>query len=262
MKNIKYLLVLIIAFSACKTQKVATKNTIEAIKSESARKIVKKHLASAFTANTLDSKIKVRYTNYREGKRKRHSFTVRLRMKKDSVIWMRGTAKVVTAFKMKITPNSFSFYSPVEKVFYEGDFSVIDRILGVKVSFSQLQDLLTGQSIFELKGKRFDSEIVDQSYKLTPKNQAEIFDVFFKINPQNYKLNQMLLVKEVKDQSLRVDYNAYTKLEENLYPIKVMINATEGEKYTYINMDYRSLTLNKPVNIPYKIPSGYKRIEL
>lgn len=261
MKSLRYLLIVLFVATACKSNKVAVETSTN-LKKLPARKIVKKHLATTFEANTLDSKIKVRYTNNRGSLRKRHQFTVRLRMKKDSVIWMRGN-KALTVFKIKITPDSFSFYSPISKEYFEGDFSLLERLLGVQLSFGQLQDLLVGKSIFEMKGKRFTSEVADNSYKLTPKVQEKLFDVFFKVNSKHFKLNQMFLENEEKAQTLRIDYERYAELKGDLIPTKMMINATEGEDaYTWIDMEYRSLRINEPIKLPFRIPSGYKRIEL
>jgi hypothetical protein len=261
MKSLKYLLILLFIVTACKSNKAIVETTTD-VKKMASRKIVKKHLANRFTANTLESKIKVRYTNNRGSLRKRHQFTVRLRMKKDSVIWMRGN-KAITVFKARITPESFSFYSPVSKEYFEGDYSLLEKMLGVQLTFSQLQDLLLGKSIFEMKGKRFNSEVADNSYKLTPKVQERLFDVFFRVNPKHFKLDQLLLLNEEKNQSLRINYKRYDKLKDDLIPTRVEINATEGEDaYTWINMEYRSLKLNEPIKLPFKIPSGYKRIEL
>lgn len=259
MKKLLYIFVLLLMTTACKSNK-ALVETAE-LKNMSSRKIVKKHLENKFAANTLDSKIKVRYTNRRASLRKRHEFTVRLRMKKDSLIWMKGT-KVVTAFKIQITPDSFSFYSPVSKEYFEGDFSLLKKLLGVELTFAQLQDLLVGKSIFDMKSKRFNSEVDENSYKLTPKIQERLFDVFFKINPKHYKLDQLLLTNDSKEQSLRIDYKKYAKLQEDIIPTRMTINAAEGEYYTWIDMEYRSLKLNEPINVRYRIPSGYKRIEL
>lgn len=258
MRIITYVIVLLMVFSSCKTNKVIVEKS--SLKTMSSKRIVKRHLENSFRANTLDSKIKVRYTNHRGSIRKRHEFTVRLRMKKDSLIWMKGS-KVVTAFKIQITPNSFSFYSPISKEYFEGDFSLLKKILGVDLTFVQLQDLLIGKSIFDMKGKRFDSEISENSYKLTPKVQEQLFDVFFKINPDHYKLDQLYLSNEEKDQSLRIDYQKYARLKKDIIPTKMMINAAEGDYYTWIDLEYRSLKLNEPINVRYRIPDGYKRID-
>jgi len=259
MRFVKIVLVLLV-FASCKTNKVITDSG--SVKNLSAKKIVKNHLSNDFNAQTLDSKIRVQYSNQVGSEKKRHSFTVRMRMKKDSVIWFRGKKSVVSVFKMKITPESFSFYSLIDKVYFEGDFSQLKKVLGVEISFSQLQNLLIGKSIFDMKGKRFQTEIKDASYQLTPKVQEKLFDVFFKINPDHFRLNQLYLVNEEKNQRLRIDYQDYTKLEGDIVPVRMMIDASQGDRYTYINMKYSSLTLNKPVSVPYKIPSGYKRIDL
>lgn len=260
MRWFTYIMVLVFVASACKTNKAVVEATN--VKKMNARKVVKKHLENTFAANTLDAKIKVRYTNNRGSQRKRHEFRVTLRMIKDSVIWMRG-AKALTVFKVKITPNSFSFYSPLSKEYFEGDFSLLEKLLGVSLTFEQVQDLLLGKSVFEMKGRRFDSEVADNSYKLTPKVQKDFFDVFFKVNPMHFKLDQMFLEHQEKDQTLRIDYSAYSKVENDLIPIKMMINATEAEDaYTWINLEYRSLKVNQPVKMNFRIPSGYKRIEL
>mgnify|MGYP001969625851 CR=1 FL=1 len=225
------------------------------------QKVVKKHVKTQFTANTLESKIKVYYTNNKGGKKKRQDFTVRLRMIKDSVIWMRAT-KAITVFKLKITPDSFSYYSPLSKEYFEGDFSLLEQLLGVPMNFQQIQDLLLGKSIFEMKRKRFSAKIVDNSYQLTPKSQEDIFHMFFKVNPMHFKLDQMFLEHQEKDQTLRINYNEYTQVDSDFIPKKMVINSTDQDIFTLINLEYRSLKLNEPIRISYRIPSGYKRIEI
>ncbi|MFY0603953.1 MAG: DUF4292 domain-containing protein [Flavobacteriaceae bacterium] len=262
-KSILFSFFLLIVFSSCKT----IKNVTEAngvIKKMSARRIVKKHLENTFNANTLDSKMRVIYSNTnKEGERTRNTFTVRLRMRKDSVIWIKAN-KVITVFKAKITPNSFSFYVsiPNQKGYFEGDYSVLKRMLGVDINFTQLQNMLLGQSIFEMKGKKYEAEIEPNAYKLTPKIQDRLFDVFLRINPNHFKLNQLYLTNESKKQSLRVDYKGYKQFNTTRVPIGITMNAIEGLKYTYINLDYKSIVLDKPINIPYRIPRGYKRMVL
>lgn len=259
MRNITFLgLIFLMAFTSCRTVKNVTE-TDAVIKKMSARKIVKKHLENTLDVKTLDSKIKVRYTKYDKKGRERVEFTVRLRMRKDSVIWVKAN-KVITVFKAKITPTTFSFYSPVEKTYFEGDYIMLKQMLGVDINFSQLQNMLTGQSIFEMKGKKYDATIEGKSYKLVPKIQEELFDVFFKINPKHFKLDQLYLTNEKKNQSLRVNYKGYKLLSTTKVPTGIEINATEGINYTYMDLKYKSIQFNKPITIPFRIPKNYKRI--
>ena len=49
--------------------------------------------------------------------------------------------KFINVFKAKITPDKVRFYSPVEKKYFEGDFSMLEKLLGTKINFQQLQNL-------------------------------------------------------------------------------------------------------------------------
>lgn len=263
MKNIVRLLLCMFLLASCKT----TKNTVgknAVAKKMSARKIVKKHLENTFDAKTMDAKMKVVHeSTSKKGEKTKNSFTVRLRMQKDSVIWIKAN-KVITIFKAKITPSAFQFYVsvPKNKHYFEGDYAMLKQMLGIDVSFNQLQNILFGQSIFEMKGKRYDTSIGNNSYKLIPKVQEELFNVFFRINASHFKLDQMYLSNEEKEQSLKIDYAEYKQFNKIWWPMGVTINAKEGEKQTYINLDYKSVNINRPISIPYRVPSTYKRLEL
>lgn len=260
MKYLKYLLLLVVVVSACKSQKELV--TVAKVKNLSARKVVKGHYDSFFMANTLDAKLKVNYSNYNGKKRTRYGFSVRLRMKKDSLIWIKGTYKVLSAFRIKITPNSFSYYSPLEKHYFTGDFSLLKELLGQDVTFNQVQNLFLGQSMVNLKEQKFSSEVEEDAYKLTPKKQEDLYNLFFYFLPNNLRLKKQLISSDSDDKSLRVSYDSYINFEGELVPKKMMLYAKNKEKYTNIQIDFRSLTLNQEIKTPFTIPTGYKKIDL
>lgn len=259
MRFLKYLLIIGLVFGACKTKK----NVVDAnpIKNLSARKIIKNHQTTFFDANTLEARLSVNYSENKKGKRNRYTFSVRLRMQKDSVIWLRG-AKAITVFKAKITPNSFSFYSPIEKVYFKGDYSFLEKMLGTKITFNQLQNLLLGQNILDTNDQRYSASIEEGNYKLTPKKQKELFNILLLMNPNNFRLHRQILSTDNDRKVLNVKYDGYLAMQDQLVPKRITINATEGEKYTFMDVRFKKLTLNKKINISYRIPSGYKRVEL
>lgn len=262
MKNILRFLLIMMLVASCKSTKEVTDTSTLVVKKMSARKIIKRHLENTFTAKTLDAKIKAEYSQTNDkGERSSNSFTIRLRMQKDSIIWIKAN-KVITVFKAKITPSSFSFYIPVpkNKTYFEGDYETLKKVIGIDVSFDQLQNILFGQSIFEMKGKKYEATVEKSSYGLKPKVQEKLFNLFFKINAQNFKVDEMNLNNEDKNQSLRLQYANYKQFQNMWLPMGITINAKEGVKYTYINLVYKSITLDKPINIPYRIPSSYKRL--
>lgn len=259
MRIVTSFIVLLVVFTSCKSIK-DTRNT-SALKSISAKKIIKKHTSVSFDAATLDAKLKVEYSDNRGAKRNRHTFTVRLRMQKDSVIWMKGS-KVIPGFKVKITPTTFGYYSLLTKEYFEGDYSLIEKMLGTKISFKQIQNILLGESILDLKKQKYYSDIENSFYKLTPKIQDELYRIFFFFHSDNFKLKRQLIEINEENKIVQIEYDTYVSLEMELFPKKIVINATDGDKYTNIKIDCRSLTLNKQISIPFKIPTSYKRIKI
>ena len=260
MRIITFLIVFTLVFTSCKSNKNITDKGV--VKDISANKIIKRHNAVSFDAETLDAKLRVSYSNAKKGKRTRYTFSVRLRMQKDSVIWMKGTYKILSAFRIKITPTKFSFYSPLEKQYFEGDYSLLEKMLGTKVTFTQLQNLLLGESILNLKDQKYLAEVEGRSHKLTPKKQKQLYSIFFLINPKNFKLQKQMLEVDETKQRLRINYDNYVSLENQLIPRKIVLNSYRGEDYTFIDISFRSLTINKEISTPYTIPEGYKRIKL
>ncbi len=257
MKKIHFtiLTLIIILLSSCKSTKAVT--AASAIKSLSAKKVVKKHLSSNFEGETIDAKLKVRYKDKKED----IGFSVKMKIKKDEVIWLKGT-KIITIFKAKITPEKVSFYSPYKKNYFEGDFTMLKKLLGFDVNFQQLQNMLLGQAVLDISEKKQKVDIVNSSYQLHPKKQPLLFDIFYQVHPEHYKLKKQYLVNQLKAQQLDIEYTDYLKKDDLLFPKQTVITAKEKSKFTNITMEVRSINFNTNLEMPFRIPSGYKEIKL
>lgn len=256
MKVLKYTLIFLLIFASCKANKPLMGSDY-VVKEMSSKRIVRKHLAADFDKKTMEAKLKV---SYDDGKLD-ESFRVQLRMKKDEVIWMKGT-KFITVFRLKITPTTVSYYSPYKKDYFETDFSVLVKLLGTNITFTQLQNMLLGQAVFQIKNKDFNAEIIDKSYVLTPKVQADLFSILFAVNPINFKLDKQFLRNPEKNQALEIIYSNYFEKDKVMIPQNVDILAKEKLKSTKISLDYRDVEFNKELDFSHQIPSNYKRIEI
>lgn len=255
MRFLKYILVCFVVFTSCKSNKTAA--TSSSLKEVSARKVAKKHIAENFDEKTVDAKLKVDF----EDNNNKLGFNVRMKIKKDEAIWLKGT-KIITIFKAKITPDKVSFYSPYKKNYFEGDFSMLKKLLGTDISFEQLQNLLLGQAILDLKSERQNIEIAQNSYQLSPKKQSTLFDIFFYINPDHFKLNKQSLVNPFKNQRLDVEYPNYLHKKNIVFPNKINIKAKENTKFTNIDLMVKSVNFNTDLDLSFSIPKGYAEIQL
>jgi len=255
MKFLKFILLLMIVLTSCKTKN----NMIDAnaiAKEISAKKVAKKHIAANFDKKTLDAKVKVNFNNGKTNQ----SLTVNLLIEKDKVIWLKGT-KFITVFKAKITPTTVSYYSPFAKNYFEGDFSMIKKLLGIEINFEQLQNLFLGQSLLNVKEEDQELQIVNNRYILSPEKQAELFDIFFTINPSHFKLEEQSIIKVAKNLRLDVKYPSYTLIDKVIFPSEINIKAKTADSFTDIDIIYRSVEFNTNLKITFDIPNGYKRLE-
>lgn len=230
MKFLKYILLLMIVLTSCKTKK----NMIDAnaiAKEISAKKVAKKHIAANFDKKTVDAKLKVNFNNGKINQ----SLTVNLLIEKDKVIWLKGT-KFITIFKAKITPTSVSYYSPFAKNYFEGDFSMIKQLLGVEINFEQLQNLFLGQSLLNVKEEDQELQIVNNRYILSPEKQAELFDIFFTINPSHFKLEEQSIINVAKNLRLDVKYPSYNLINKVVFPSEINIIAKKLDSFTDIDI--------------------------
>lgn len=219
----------------------------------SARKVAKKHIAANFDKKTIDAKLKVNFDNGKTNQ----SLSVQMKMKKDEVIWLKGS-KFITVFKAEITPTSVRYYSSVFKHYFEGDFSMIKQLLGVEINFEQLQNLFLGQSLTNVKDEKQDVKIVNNRYILSPEKQAELFDIFFTINPTHFKLDEQSIVNGEKDLRLDVKYPSYNLINNVVFPSEINIKAKNTKSVTAIDLEYKSVEFDTDINMSFKIPNGYK----
>jgi len=256
MKFLKYILVFfILAFISCKSSKNLTNRSVNG-KTITAKNVIKEHLANNFTQKTVDAKLKVNFKNEKQ----KIDFSVRMKIKKDEVIWLKGT-KLITVFKAKITPDKISFYSPYFKNYIEGDFNMLENILGASINFHQLQNILLGQVIFD-NSQKHNIELINNSYKLTPKKQPDLFDIFYWINPTHYKLDKQSLVNEFKGQELNITYPLYKKTNKTMFPERILIDGKSKNQKSEIDLLVKSVIFNEEISIPFSIPEGYKEIKL
>jgi hypothetical protein len=253
-KIIKYLLLFTIILSACKTKK----NMIDAsaiAKDISSKKVARKHVAANFDKETLDAKLKVKFNNGKTNQ----SLSVHMQIKKDEVIWLRGT-KFLTVFKAEITPTKVRYYSSVFRNYFEGDFSMIKELLGVEINFEQLQNLFLGQSLQDVTKEKQDVVITNNKYILTPEQQELLFDIFYTINPAHFKLDQQSIVNTNKNLRLDIKYPSYNIVNAVVFPSAIQIIAKDKKSTTAIDLEYKSVLFDTQVEMSFNIPNGYKQL--
>ncbi len=258
MKFVRLILIAMLVFTSCKSKSVVVGSKAIATKKMSARKVSKKHLATSFDKKTIDARLKVAYRDNAN----KQKLSVKLRIDKDKIIWLNATYLGIIVARAKITPTKVSYYEKINKTYFHGSFEALENILGAEISFDQLQNMLLGQAILDLKAQKYKSMVDNEAHLLLPVQQKALFDILFWINPVHYKLDMQALKNTNKNQELKVDYKSYTNIDGEIFPKRIEIRAKEKGKFTNIDIDYKSVVFNKNIVTPFKVPRGYKQVIL
>ncbi len=248
-------LLLILALSVgCKSTKSLTSNA-EIDKDMTAKQIIRENAKQDVRFKTLQARVRI---DYSEGSSS-NGTTVNLRMEKDKVIWMSAPLAVA---RVMITQDSVKFYDKINNQYFDGDFSLLTKLLGTEIDFEKIQNIFLGEPIFNLKDDTYLTDPNDHSYVLKPKDQRALFELFFLVNPGFFKLDSQQLYQPKEKRMLQIDYKKYQAVGKQIFPENIRIIAVEKNDEITIDLDFKSISLNGEVRFPFNIPSGYKEIEL
>ena len=257
MKHISKILILILlVITSCKTNKNITESSN--ITTISTKKIINNHYNNNFHQQTVYAKMNAKYSD----KKTSASVNIKLRLEKDKTIWMSATKLGIPLAKVKITPNRVLYYEKLQRTYFDGDFSLLSKWLGTELDYEKVQNILLGQAVLNLKKGKYNSEISQNSYQLSPKKDHELFGILFFMNPDNFKLNKQEIRHPEKQQLLSVSYPKYNEIKGEQFPKNINIRATDNKNLTTINLEYRSVEFNRELTFPFSIPKGYKEISL
>ncbi len=254
MKKSFYLFILVLLTISCKTSKIKNNN----IAKLPTKTIITKNKKAAFNKTNLRASLMVKY----KGNNEFPNIKTSLRIAKDSIIWLSFSKLGFPIAKAIITHNEIKFYEKISKTYFIGDFELISNWLGTSFDFDMIQNLFFGEPLVDLKKDKYQSKIVNSSYKINPKNQNPLFDIFLWIDPNTFKLSKEEIIQASKNQKLTIDYKDFQEYDGSLFPKGFVIKAVDKKRKTHIDVNYKNVIFESPLRFPFKIPNGYSNIKL
>jgi hypothetical protein len=205
-----------------------------------------------------------------------NSFTVSLRMKKDSVIWMSLSKIGIEGARILITKDSVKFINTLKKQYFSGDFSYLSKLLNTELDFEAIQSLLIGNSVtFYDEAEKIKPGIDNCQYTLGTIRKFKLHKVMEKgkdlkeavqsiyLVPETFKIARILFYDFNPDRSFDAKFGAFATPENSgnqLFPYK-MNYVIKAQKNVTIEIDYDKVQLNEELTFPFKIQDNYERIQ-
>ncbi len=249
------MLVFILLHSACKSPALPSSRI--PMKDIQAKELTKSIAKNQLNYKKFRSRVKTTYDN---GKRKQQ-IIINLRMEKAKSIWM-SAKMIVPIAKLLVTPDRVSFYEKFQKTFFEGDVSFINQKFDTSFEFKDLQNLLIGLPLTNIKIGRWETISHPKFYILTPKSDKLRFRPTFFFDPYNFLLLEQRFMVPGTQQSLTFKYLNHQKLEGEFVPGEVQISLFNGSELTKIKLEYTRADFPDRLSIPFDIPAGYQPIEM
>jgi hypothetical protein len=202
-----------------------------------------------------------------------YSFSVALRMKKDSVIWMSLSKLGIEGARVMITKDSVKFINTLKNTYFKGDYAYISKLLNTELDFEMLQSLLIGNSVsFYDEDEKIKPGVDDCMYTLGTIRKFKMRKVEkgrelkepaqrIYMKPLMFKVARIVFYEFNPDRSFDARFDNFQVLESDgqLFPM-TMKYIIKAQKNVNIDINYSKVTLNEELSFPFKIPDNYEQI--
>jgi len=251
MKKYISLFLLTVILVSCKSKQVVSPMVDESV---TAKVIVERYSKNQLNFNTLHIKGNTKYGIL--------SPSIDLRIKKDEMILVSVRVPIIagTIVKAKVTPEHVSYYNNLESEYFEGDFDFLSNWLGTELDFQKLQNLLLGRTLDNPENENLRYAIENNMYKLYSERKNLSKAYYFE--SETYYLKKQFVEQKQQNRSASVEYSNYKNTSNNILPFVLIIKSLNEGSSNEFKVDYKSIEVNTEISFPYKIPDGYKEIQI
>lgn len=262
--------ILLFLVSSCKTQRKITFNNGKCILDFKNTKTLTTNLKkNEFCFEKLSAKLSVDLTIDSSS----NNFSVSIRMKKDSIIWMSINKIGIEFARVLITKDSVKFSNGFDKKYFKGDFTYICKLLNTDLDFEMLQSLLVGNSVaFYDEDEKIKPGVNNCQYTLGTIRKHKLRKVMERgkelkdpvqsiyLIPETFKISRILFYDFNPDRSFDVQFSNFESVDSTqLFP-KKMNYLIQAKKTIGIDIGFSKITLNEEKSFPFKIPDNYEQI--
>lgn len=245
-----YTLLAALVFGACRGKKTRNKPVVkkDIDSSKTILPEIKNVINNTFEYDYLSYKAKCDYTDPNNSQ----SFTMNLRMKRDSILWISITAVGFEVARAKLDKDSVKIVSRLEKKYYVYGYDYIKKLNGTTLSLLQIQNLLTANLLFPPENYTNTAE----------KNKYKTTEGYIENNlttDEKSKILEQILQHLVEQSNANVVYSNYKKADKQQFPGKVDISIITPKRNISLLMENSGISTETIEAFPFEISSKYEK---
>jgi hypothetical protein len=270
-------LLLLFTFSACKKQRVKTKEKNDSLSVYTKPKVaIIDSTTEIATIPSVDKDIddikidEIDFTNFSSTSKLRYKTAtesqnaqINFRIRKDSLIWFSISGFGIEAVRGIINKDSLFAIDKLHREYYKYDFASLSENFKFDLNYDILQSLVLGNLPIRKKGKNKYVKRENDYYLLHQQDGKVLIDNY--IGDSNRKLKKLQLTKEAQaENKLTMTFDDFQKINDHIFPYESLITvgyqSEKDQKFyeTLIELKHKKVEFSKePLNFPFSIPSNY-----
>lgn len=188
---------------------------------------------------------------------------INIRVRKDSLIWLSVSKVGIEAVRGIITRDSITIIDKIHREYTVYDFPTLSRQFNFQLNFELLQALIVGN--LPLPRRPAQKIKNERDYLLLRQSEGKVLIENY-IGEQDRKLKKLMLTEQPTKNTLRLDYEDFTSLNNFLFPYTSLVTVdyrskTDGQFYqTLLRIKHNKVELvDKNPGFPFTIPANYQR---
>jgi hypothetical protein len=188
---------------------------------------------------------------------------INIRVRKDSLIWLSVSKLGIEAVRGLITRDSITIIDKIHKEYSVYDFPTLSKQFNFAMNFELLQALIVGN--LPLPKRPAQKIKNERDYLLLRQSEGKVLVENY-IGEQDRKLKKLMVTEQPTKNTLRLDYEDFTSLNNFLFPYTSLVtldyqSRTDGQFYqTLLRIKHNKVELvDKTPGFPFTIPASYQR---
>ncbi len=208
---------------------------------------------------------------------KKTKLSGQMRIKRDSLIWITlSPALGIEALRIVLSNDSVKFLDRIHKNYFVGDIRYVKDFVNTNIDLDVIQALLIGNDLTFYENAGFKLNTVKGNYQLISPSRRKlrkyyrrnddkdyVFNQRITLKPNTYKIIKMK-IKEMQRPSakLEVTYDNFKYANGQLFPFFSTFLLNDGKKEYAIKIEYQKISIDRPLNFPFRISKKYKPLNL
>jgi len=180
--------------------------------------------------------------------------TTTVRISANELIWL-NAAVIVPLGRAKIDQTGVAFYEQIGKTFFEGDFSAIEKTLGLALDYTQIENSLQGVPVIATTARKARFASIKDGYVL--KSRQGNLRLSNTYNQQFLMTKQLLTLGK---QRLVIHYDDYQQISGQWIPMQISYEGQAKGETVQLEFAFRKAEINSEIRTPFSIPKSFTRL--